>query len=263
MNTYQSQSMTTRVMKRTAPVALALALATVFSASARAQQLPDAKSLFAKYSAAMNGEALAKVQSVRETGTFALAAFGLSGPVEIVRAQPNKSLVRINIPGIGEIVQGFDGTVGFSMNPMQGNSLLKGQELAAEKEDGYFTASLGAPEFFTSMETIEKTTMGGVDCYKVKLVWKSGRTTYDCFAVDTGLRAGNISMQESPAGATEVTVLLSDYKKFGDITFPTKITQLVAGNEQVITITGVEFNQVAESAFALPAPIKALVPPQR
>jgi hypothetical protein len=208
----------------------------------------------------MNGAALAKLQSVRQTGTFSIPAAGITGALEIVRAQPNKSMVHINLPGIGEIVQGFDGTVGFSMNPMQGNSLLKGQELAAEAEEGAFTASLGAPEFFTSQETVEKTTMGGVECYKVKLVWKSGRTTYDCFAVDTGLRAGNISSQDTPMGPTEVTVLLSDYKKFGDITMASKITQLVGGNEQVITITSVEYNQVAADAFALPAPIKALVP---
>ncbi len=253
---------TSRLSSLTARSTIALTLAVGLAGAANAQQLPDAKSLFAKHNALVNGEAIAKLQSVHQTGTFTLPAVGLEGTLDIVRAQPNRNMVHITLPGLGEVVQGFDGKVGFTMNPVTGNTLVTGSELAARAEDGQFKASIGAPELFTSQETVEKTTWDGQDAYKVKLVWKSGRVTYDFFAVESGLRIGSIATQDLPTGQVQVDVTMSDYKQFGDVKFPTKVLQVVAGNGQQITITTVEFNKVEDSAFTLPPAIKALVPPQ-
>ena len=238
-----------------------LAALTLLAAAMPAQaQLPDAKTLIAKYVAASGGDALLNIKSIHETGTFELPAAGLSASIDVMRAAPNKNIVHISIPGMGDVVRAFDGTVGYSMNPMQGNTVLSGKELEAAAEDAQFRASLRSPEFFTSEETLEKTNMGGQDCYKIKLVWKSGRTTYDCYAVDTGLLVGNIITQDTPQGPLEVTVTMADYKQFGALKLPTKITQSVMGQEQVISIANVEFDKVDDAAFAIPDAIKALLP---
>jgi hypothetical protein len=240
---------------------LILAALPLFAIALPAQaQLPDAKALVAKYDAAIGGEAFMKLKSVHETGTFELPAMGVSATIDVMRAAPNKNLVHVSIPGMGEVVRGFDGTVGYSMNPMQGNALMTEKELAPAAEEAQFGATLRLPEFVTSMETVEKTSMGGQDCYKVKLVWKSGRTTFDCYAVDTGLLAGTIATQETPQGPVDVTTTLADYKPFGGIKVATKMSQSAMGQDQVITISNVEFDKVDDAAFALPDAIKALVP---
>ena len=48
----------------------------------------------------------------------------MSGDLEISQARPNKTMMRINVTGIGQIEQGFDGTTGWSINPMQGPRVM-------------------------------------------------------------------------------------------------------------------------------------------
>jgi hypothetical protein len=100
--------------------------------------------------------------------------------------------------------------------------------------------------------------MNGEACYKVKLVWKSGRETFDCYSVASGLLIASMGKQESAMGTVEVTNLLSDYKDFGGQKIATRLTQQVMGNEQVITINSVDYDAADAATFAMPAAIKAL-----
>src|SRR3546814_385959 len=101
--------------------------------------------------------------------------------------------------------------------------------------------------------------MNGQECYKVRVVWKSGRESFDCYAVDNGLMVGMQLRSESPMGVIDVIVLLSDYEEFGAVRMPTRMTQQMMGQEQVMTISSVEFNTVDRGVFELPAEIRALV----
>ena len=110
-----------------------------------------------------------------------------------------------------------------------------------------------------SAETVEKTEMNSEPCYKVKMVWKSGRETFDCYSVASGLLVASMGKQESPMGTIDVTNLVSDYKEFGGQKVATRLTQQVMGNEQVLIINSVEYDVVDPSTFDMPAAIKALV----
>jgi len=233
--------------------------ATLCAAAPLHAQLPDARALIAKYNTAVGGAALLKYKSSHAIGTFEMPTAGLSGSLDVFRRQPNHSFMRVTLPGLGEITKGFDGTTAWAMDPIQGARVMVGPEAVQLAEDADVATSLRDPKFFTSMETVEKTSMGGKECYKVKLEWKSGHTSYDCYDVDTGLMAGNIMTQESPQGALEVTTIISEYKTFGDIKFPARMTQQVMGQEQIITITSFEFDKVDDALFALPPAIQALV----
>src|SRR5262245_40448721 len=117
-------------------------LATV-SASAQAQgaALPPAKDVIAKFVSATNASVvLAKHSSVRTKGRFEMAAQGVSGDLEISQARPNKSVLKINIAGLGQIEKGYDGTTGWDVNPMQGPRILSGKELDVVREESTFGA---------------------------------------------------------------------------------------------------------------------------
>ena len=232
-------------------------LATTLPASA---QLPDAKTLIAKYNTEVGTAEMQKHKSIHLIGMFELPAAGISAPIDLYRAQPNRSLQKVNIPGMGEIVRGFDGTTAWSINPMAGNQILTGKQLEQVIEESDFAGSMRDPKYVSAAETVEKTKMGTTDCYKVKLTWKSGRTTYDCYAVDTGLLVGTITSQDTPQGNIEVVSTMSEYKQFGGVKVPVKTTQSVMGQEQSLTISGVEFDKVDDATFAVPDAIKALVP---
>jgi len=242
-------------------VAAGLTIAAGTSAAAQgAAALPPAKQLIAKFVAATNATAvMAKHQSVRTKGRFEVPSQGVSGDLEISQARPNKTMMRINAGNIGQFEQGYDGTTAWSINPMQGPRVMTGRELDAVREESSFGTSSRQGPNVASAETIEKTEMNGEPCYKVKMVWKSGRETFDCYSVASGLLIASMSKQESPMGTVEVTNLVSDYKDFGGQKIATRLTQQVMGSEQVLVISTVDYDAADAAVFEMPAAIKALV----
>jgi hypothetical protein len=240
--------------------ALALAVCALAPAPAAAQQLPPAEQLVERYLQAVGGrDALLAPRTTRTRGTFEMPAAGVSGELEVVSGKPNRIATRVSIPALGEIRNGFDGTTGWSLDPMMGARLLTGGELEAAREQADPMAAVRDPSVFQSITTVEQTTMGGQACYKVRLVWKSGRESFDCYAVDGGLLVASINTQESPMGTMAVTTIVSDYRQFGNVRMPTKLTQEMMGQQQVITVTSVEFDVVDDAAFNPPAEIHALM----
>jgi hypothetical protein len=242
-----------------ATLALLAAGASSVAAQAPAPGLPPAKELIAKFVSTTNSASvLAKHQSVTAKGKLEMPAAGLSGDLEITQARPNRSMMRINLAGVGEMQQGFDGTTAWSVNPMQGPRVLQGRELDAVREESSFGVSSRQGPNVVSAETVEKTEMNGEACYKVKLVWKSGRETFDCYSVATGLLIASIVKQETQMGTIEVTNLISDYKDFGGQKVATRVAQQAMGQEQIMRFTAVEYDVANDSTFVMPPAIKAL-----
>ncbi len=129
------------------------------------------------------------------------------------------------------------------------------------QEQGDPRSSVRSSELVATVQTVADTTMGGERCYLVKLNWKSGRETFDCFSVVPGLIVGSRAVQQTSMGAVSVVTLLSDYKKFGDVMVPTKSVQQLMGQEQVMSITAVEFKSAARVTIAPPPEVQALKKP--
>lgn len=227
---------------------------------AKAGALPPAKEVVAKYVKAIGGrEAFLKHSSLRLKGKFEMAAQGLSGDFEMWTAKPAKMGVKIVLPGFGDVRSGFDGKVGWSVDPAQGPMLMEGKMLDQLRDQAHFYGILHDEKDYKSMEVVEKATFDGKPAYKLKLVRLSGQETTEYFDVNTGLQIGAESVQESPMGAIPTTTVLSAYQKFGDIQMPTKMIQKIGPIEQAVTINAVEYDKVPDSDFALPQEIKALV----
>ncbi len=225
--------------------------------------LPEASTIIARYIEAIGGkDALLKTVSRHITGTFSVPARGVEGSLEMFRSIPNKFLIRINIPGSGEMTQGFDGQVGFMNSPMQGASILEGNRLSQIGETADFYTELHRAEKFASMETVELTEFQGKPCYKLKLVSKAGREYAEFFDQQTGLLVGNVGEQDTPGGTVEHITVYSDYKRFGDLLLPTRTAVRVMDFEQVMTYESVEFNTVDETVYELPEEVKALLKPK-
>lgn len=231
--------------------------------AAQAAPLPAARDLVARHVAAIGGrDAVLKYSTIRTTGTFEVAAAGLKGDLVSTVSRDGRVAMRITVPGMGELAGGYDGAVGWSMNPMQGPRVLAGAELEQIKEEaGVASSVLRESPAITAMETVEKSTLGGVECYKVKISYASGRVGYDCYGVESGLLAGQIAMQESAMGKMELHNIMSDWKEFGGVKFATTLKQQAMGQEQVMTITTVQFDGADDAALLeLPAAVKAIAP---
>jgi len=224
-------------------------------------ELPDAREIINRHIKAVGGrEAILAHKSMHATGTLSVPASGISGPMEIFgAANPDRVIVKTTVAGIGEIAEGFDGSHGWSMSPMTGPMLKVGKELTQTKLDADFYSELREPQKYPTVKTIEKTTFDGRPCYKVSVKRIDGVEDFDFYDVATGLRAGSINTRESAMGPMTMTSIEGTYKKFGKLTQATTVTQQVMGVEQKITLSTVEYDNVAASAFEPPAAIKALI----
>jgi len=238
---------------------LPLALAAQLVSAQSAAPLPTAASLVAKYAAAVGGPAYLSAKSIVTKGAMSMPAAGINAQFQMTQLTPNLMQMITTIPGMGEVQVGFDGTNAWAMDPMQGPRVLSGGELEQMKDEADRRSNVRSAELFTAMETVKDTTMNSERCYLVKLNWKSGRETYDCYSAATGMLVASRSVQKTAMGEIPVLTLFSDFKKFGGVTVPTKTVQELMGQQQILTIASVEFGDGAGIAITPPAAVAALI----
>jgi hypothetical protein len=246
----------------TAPPVFAQAAATAPATppAPKTDTLPSAKSILDRHVEAIGGRAALKaVSSIHVKGSLSVPSNGMTGTIEVFAARPNKEVAKMNIGGIGESVEGFDGTVAWSTSPMTGPMLATGEELEQKKTDAEFDEDLDVASRYVSLETVEKTEFEGRPVYKVAMTRKDGGVDIGYFDVETGLKAGATVDRKNPMGTITMTTAISGYKKFGDVLQPTVSKMTVSGVQLIATFTSIEYNSVDPSVFELPAEIKALV----
>ena len=232
--------------------------------TATTSSLPVGRTIIDRYVQAIGGrDAVMRHRSIRYVGTFEMPAAGMKGNLTLVQAAPNKMAMVVDLPGMGQMVSGYDGTVGWSVNPVQGPRVLEGKELEQLRENAGPAAMLRSPDRVRSAETVELTSLGGQPCYKVKITYHSGRESFDCYSPATGLMVGATTTQESPMGSVQVTTLFDDWKEFGGLRTPTKQRLQMLGQEQVLTIDRLEFDHPEDAkVLEIPEQVRPLVKPK-
>jgi hypothetical protein len=243
------------------PRALALLLLACTTPVVAAAQsaLPPAREILERYGKAIGADAWKSHKSARMKAKMEMPAAGMSMEMEVVQVFPRAFVQKLVMPGMGNVMSGFDGTVAWSMNPMEGPKVLAGMQAEGMKEDADPENAARMSAAIASSETVEKSNANGSECYKVKHTWKSGRTSFDCFSVADGLLLSTTRKEATSMGEMEVTQYYSDYKEVGGMKRATTISSQMMGQSMNITVTGWEWDNVDAKEVELPAEIKALV----
>ncbi len=221
--------------------------------------LPSADEVLKKYRVALGGEEAIRKHTTRSVkGTFEIPAQGMKGDLSIMAAAPDMIRVMVTLPGLGELQRGYDGKLGWSIDPAIGPRLLEGSELAEFKHSADFYDDLHDPKKFKSITVVGKTVFEGQDCYELKLVKETGFEYTEFFSVASGLIVGGKLNASSQMGSVPVTSAVSDYKAFGGVLVPTITRQRMMGLEQLTTVISVSFDPIDPKAFELPPAIAAL-----
>ncbi len=222
------------------------------------EALPPARKIIDRHVDAIGGRAaILAHSSMHLTGTMTMS--GVGGTIEGFAAKPNKNVVKITIAGVGEVSEGVNGDVAWSLSPMTGPMLAQGKELEQKRRDADFYAELRPAGQFKSMTTVEKTTWEGRPAYKVSLVRSDGSEEIEYYDVENAFRIGREFSRETMAGTLKVSQVTTDYKKFDDLLHATSVKVGVMGIQQLFTISSVEYDKVDPAVFELPAEIKALI----
>lgn len=225
-----------------------------------AAQAPSADEVFARYVNAIGGkEAVMHVSSIKSTGKVDMPGTGISGSFESFAA-PNRIVTKMNIAGVGEIATGFDGSVAWEVNPMQGPRIKSDKEkISAQEEADFYASILFLKERFQSAETVGPADFGGEKTWQIKTVLKSGKIVNEFFSVATGLKVGSQAISTTDAGSTNIVTVESEYKQFGAVKRATHSEMTTGARKVVVTLTDVQLSELPETAFALPEPVKALI----
>lgn len=227
---------------------------------ARQAAAPTAKEVIARHVKAMGGEAAFKqVKSIRARGVFSMAAQNISGEFEMVAERPNKLLLKVTVPGFGSIESGFDGKVGWTIEPVSGPALTTGRQLAELKDDAYFDAPLHGPDHVKDATLMGTETFDNRKATKMKVVFLSGNEQVEYFDVESGLQIGFEASRETPMGVVPTTGFFRNYQKFQNVLMPATLVQRGLGIEQVLQVNSYDFNTVPAGAFDMPPSIKALI----
>ena len=240
------------------------------------QELPSARKIIDRFLAVTDPDGIyAKSKSIRVTGTIEIAGMGLKGTLEVLQARPNLMLTQGDIAGIGPFAEGYDGEVGWDLQPMMGPSLAEGFALQQRKVGAVYDLGLYPPELFEKIETVAREVYEGKDCYKLRLLLKpfdsddpdiadekeskDYRESVEYFDVESGFRVAKISHMAAVTGKTRATVVFSDYTEFAGIKMPSVQTMSIVGQKNIIRFAKAELDTLKKDAFLLPADIKTLV----
>jgi hypothetical protein len=132
-------------------------------------------------------------------------------------------LSRVNLNGIGEILEGYDGTSAWVVNPIQGARVKQGRELQQSKRSYKFDRDLDwASEFDkVSVRGIEK--VNGKDAYVVVGSLSGMPEDVLYFDVASGLLVRSDSTAIAPEAEQKVSSTFDDYRAVDGILIPHKV----------------------------------------
>jgi hypothetical protein len=227
----------------------------------REQALPTGRAIVDRFVQAIGGDAAFRsIDAMHARGTFEMASQGITGTIEVFSSRPSNIRLRADITGVGRIERGYDGKIGWSMDPLAGPALITGRQLRELTDDALFDGPLHPAEKIGELATVEQTTFDGQPAYKVRVVFASGTEQFEYFAVESGLLIGSEGSREMPGGGSMPRVsMMRDYKPFGALKQPTTLVQQALGIEQVVTLASYEYGPLAADAFTPPAEVLALI----
>lgn len=235
---------------------LALSVASFISAA----DLPSGESLIQRAIQKEGGaKAVERAQVAVMTGTVEIIGRNIAGPLEIYQ-QGEKSYMKIELPGIGKVEEGFDGHVAWESNLLQGPRVKEGEELEATRRASRISLLGDWKEYYKSAVTEGPADVGGKPAWKVTMTPTKGKGTEQFyFDRESGLLVKMTQVLPTGLGDIPVEVTLSDYRPVDGIQTPFLMTQSAMGQNMALHITKVTYNgTIPPGTFDLPADVKVL-----
>jgi hypothetical protein len=234
-------------------------LTLLLAAPAFAADLPSAASLLDRYVEVTGGKqtyATHKTEIAR--GTVEMAAMGIKGTLVRYAAEPDHYLVTMEIPGIGRVLSGVKDGVAWELSDLMGGRIKSGVERAEALREARFNSYAVWRDLYPKVETTGEEAVNGEDCYKVVMTPAEGSPETVYLSKKTGLGLKMTVIASTQMGDLPAEMFFADYKDFGGLLTPTRITEKSAGQEIVITLQSVEINPaIPASQFDLPPEVAA------
>ncbi len=183
---------------------------------------------------------LKKVNSVKASFTMELMGRNFEG-VDIKMA-PNKHYTEVKMGEMKVMQSAFDGTKGYRAQMGQ-KAEMDEKEIKEAKDDKFIIGQLGYISADYQLSYLGLGKVGEEECYKLKVVAPSGKTSVEYYAVKSGLLLRTESTVDAQGTEMTITVDMKDYRKVGAIMIPYSVTQSVGEQEFTMNMTDVKINE--------------------
>ena len=217
-------------------------------------KLPTATEIVQRFVKASGGrEAIEKIKSRTIIGTVEMAPMGLKGTFETLAAAPDKSVTKLTIAGIGDLVEGYDGATGWSVNPIQGSRTKSGTELLQSKITNDFYRDIRLDKIYPKMTVTGVEKVADKDAYVVRAEPAGLNPDILYFDVSSGMLVRMDSELISPEGIQKAQIFYDAYKPYDGVMIPTKMRTVLPQLELTMNVTDVKNNTPVDAArFAKP-----------
>ena len=236
-------------MKQIKKIGIALML--LLSVNAVKAQTVD--EVIDKFLAAIGGkEKLMALNSIKLDGNLSTQGFDIGVVVTVLNGKGART--DIAVPGMSEGYRIVTPTKGWNFLPFQG---MTGPEEASEDQVKSGQSQLDLQTSFLDyakkghkVELLGKEQVEKVDCYKIKITYKNGKTAVIFIDSNTYYRVKTVTTISMGGQDTEVETTYSDFKKTADgYVFPYTQVSSVSGT---ITYSSVEVNKPVDEKIFQP-----------
>ncbi|WNJ20109.1 hypothetical protein [Pontibacter sp. G13] len=237
------------MMKRSLFVLLALV---AMSLSVQAQK---AEKVIAAYIEAVGGaDTWEGIHTVTTEGSMKMQ--GMDFPIKVIQKQPHMVKTTMSVMG-QEIVQAYNGKVGWTINPMMGSTTpteLPEEQLKQFGNQRILDPLMDIEGRGVTVEYVGKETIDG-DKYEVLSVTNDGITSRQFFDVKTGLRMMTFATVEAMGSTQEVKIVFEEYTEVDNVWIPFSVNTFSAGTVvTVLKLDKVTLNDdVADAEFDMPS----------
>ncbi|MBM3420630.1 MAG: hypothetical protein FJY11_05785 [Bacteroidetes bacterium] len=198
-------------------------------------------------------EAFANAKSIRITARAYQG--GMEIPMTISMKSPGKVRVEMSLQGMS-IIQAYDGTRGYMINPMMGSSEpveLSASDASTLKNQANFTSNLSDYLKNNRLEMAGESTINGNQAWKLKTTTETGDVLYVYIDKVSFLQVKSDMSISQMGTEMNIEIYVSDYTDFSGLKFPKTTTTYANGNEMaVIMVEKVETNlDLADNLFTI------------
>lgn len=206
-------------------------------------KLPSVKEVLEKYVDAIGGRAAnEKITSRFTKGTVELSPMGLKGTFETYAAPQDRTISKLNLAGIGELIDGFDGTTAWAVNPIQGSREKSGAELVQARLINNFYREINHDKLYSKMEVkgIEK--VGDTEAYAVIAEAKDLAPETLYFDTKSGLLLRSDTTMISPEGNQSAKIYYEDMREADGVKIPFRVRTVLPQFVITLAVTELKHN---------------------
>lgn len=188
-------------------------------------------------------EAAAKIHSRLSHATVEIVSAGIAFETRITQRTPNYLLSEQDVPGMGRVLQGYDGRTGWTWSELQGYRELAGPELQQAINSAQLHGMLQLRQALPFRKWLGEQEVDGRTCHAIELAMMQGTAGTHYFDAATGhlVRIESV-VHTGPGGVVKVLLDFDDFRDVDGLVLPFRMTLTNPAMKMVTVTKRVEHN---------------------